>query len=47
MERLVKCQICGLNIARFGCKMCGKSVCELCFKPNVGVCSNCTRGKQT
>ncbi|MBS3149601.1 hypothetical protein J4455_02805 [Candidatus Woesearchaeota archaeon] len=43
MERLEKCQICGLKIAVNSCKKCGKGVCENCFHKAYNVCLACLK----
>ncbi len=38
------CQLCGaLTSAMYACTHCKREVCEACFKPEMGVCSECYR----
>ncbi len=38
------CQLCGtLASAMYACTHCKREVCEACFKPEMGVCSECYR----
>ncbi len=46
MQRLVRCQICGQKIAKASCVYCGKSVCEIHWDNQSGLCVNCKQGKR-
>jgi len=44
MRQFKECQICGINIAKYTCQICGALVCDNCYKE--GICIKCKQGKQ-
>ncbi len=36
-----KCEICGINDAKFVCMKCKKKVCSSCYFNILGLCRNC------
>lgn len=41
MERPMPCHICGQDIGRFICRVCGANVCEDCFNKEKRICARC------
>lgn len=37
----VKCEICGVNNAKYVCQNCGSRVCQSCFNPQSELCVKC------
>ncbi|MBL7148252.1 MAG: orotate phosphoribosyltransferase [Nanoarchaeota archaeon] len=45
MKLYKACQICGINIGKFTCQICGALVCENCYNKIKGICIKCGQGK--
>ncbi len=45
MEAYRACYICGKR-AKHVCRLCGRYVCDEHYVPELGVCTNCARGKR-
>jgi len=46
MQIIKKCGVCGINIGKYVCIMCGKLVCENCYDKKKGLCISCAQGKR-
>ncbi|HHQ45283.1 MAG TPA: orotate phosphoribosyltransferase [Candidatus Altiarchaeales archaeon] len=40
------CEICGLGVAAYSCKICGRKACANCMTVR-GVCKQCLKGAST